>query len=388
MNEIRFNIFAIFLIFAFLQGLIYSTLLLLRARREGRKSDNWLALLILTVCVYNMPYMLGFMGIHILYQGLYFFPYRIELLIGPVILYFIKHQTNQQFQMKRADYYHFIPYFVYFGYHLAICLCGDTYRDWWHEHIHQRFYIDKIELLASNLLPCIYLYWSWKWYQNYLKWLPNERSDTEQSSFIWYRYFMLAIVIAIISALIFGLAGQVWELSFFQVWVQRAFNGVIIYYLSIQGYHQYQPKNLNFKREQYLQLPESTPTADIQAAEGKREKLSSDELIYWKEQITQVLQKEQLFLQPDITLSALARRLDTNTSLVSYVINTGFEKNFNDFINEFRVQIFLQRVKEAAFSHYSLLSLAYDCGFNSKSTFNRAVKKITGQQPSDFLTTS
>jgi AraC-like DNA-binding protein len=62
-----------------------------------------------------------------------------------------------------------------------------------------------------------------------------------------------------------------------------------------------------------------------------------------------------------------------------------FEKNFNDFINEFRVQIFLQRVKEAAFSHYSLLSLAYDCGFNSKSTFNRAVKKITGQQPSDFL---
>jgi AraC-like DNA-binding protein len=180
------------------------------------------------------------------------------------------------------------------------------------------------------------------------------------------------------------LVSQVWELSFFQVWVQRAFNGIIIYYLSIQGYHQYQPKNLNFKREHYPQLPESTP-ADVQETEGKRDKLSSDELIYWKEQITQVLQKEQLFLQPDITLSALARRLDTNTSLVSYVINTAFEKNFNDFINEFRVQIFLQRVKEAAFSHYSLLSLAYDCGFNSKSTFNRAVKKITGQQPSDFL---
>jgi AraC-like DNA-binding protein len=387
MHEIQFNIFATFLIFAFIQGLIYSTLLLLRARREGRKSDNWLALLILTVCIYNMPYMLGFMGIHILYQGLYFFPYGIELLIGPVILYFIKHQTNQQFQMKRADYYHFLPYFIYVGYHLAICACGDSFRDWWNGHIHQRLCIDKIELLTGNLLPCIYLYWSQKWYQNYLNWLPTERSDTEQASFMWYRYFMLAIVIAIISALIFELMGQVWELSFFQVWVQRAFNGVIIYYLSIQGYHQYQPKNLNFKVEPYAQLPEVIP-ADPQDTGVRKDKLSPDELEYWKEQIALVLQKEQLFLQPDITLSALARRLDTNTSLVSYVINTAFEKNFNDFINEFRVQVFLQRVKEAAFSHYSLLSLAYDCGFNSKSTFNRAVKKITGQQPSDFLTTS
>jgi AraC-like DNA-binding protein len=67
-----------------------------------------------------------------------------------------------------------------------------------------------------------------------------------------------------------------------------------------------------------------------------------------------------------------------------YVINTGFQKNFNDFVNAYRVADFQKKVNDPKLSHYTLLALAYECGFNSKSTFNRAVKKATGQLPSTF----
>jgi AraC-like DNA-binding protein len=71
---------------------------------------------------------------------------------------------------------------------------------------------------------------------------------------------------------------------------------------------------------------------------------------------------------------------------LSYVINTGFQKNFNDFVNAYRVADFQKKVNDPKLSHYTLLALAYECGFNSKSTFNRAVKKATGQLPSTFST--
>ena len=98
------------------------------------------------------------------------------------------------------------------------------------------------------------------------------------------------------------------------------------------------------------------------------------------------MQTEKLYLNPELTLSTLSEQLNTHNSLLSNVINTGFQKNFNDFVNAFRVADFQEKVKDPTLSHYTLLALAYECGFNSKSTFNRAVKKATGELPSALVT--
>ena len=96
------------------------------------------------------------------------------------------------------------------------------------------------------------------------------------------------------------------------------------------------------------------------------------------------MQKEKPYLQPDLTLSDLAATLKTNTSILSLAINAGFGKNFNDFINEYRVEDFKAKMASKEFQHLTLLAVAFESGFNSKTTFNRAFKKFTNQNPSDF----
>jgi AraC-like DNA-binding protein len=90
-----------------------------------------------------------------------------------------------------------------------------------------------------------------------------------------------------------------------------------------------------------------------------------------------------VFLDPEISLSELAARLKTNNSLLSAAINQHFGKNFNDFINYYRVVAFQAAVKSPKNQHLTLLAIALDCGFNSKATFNRAYKKVTGNAPSE-----
>jgi AraC-like DNA-binding protein len=104
----------------------------------------------------------------------------------------------------------------------------------------------------------------------------------------------------------------------------------------------------------------------------------------WKAKLSSYFQKEEPYLQPDITLSELATRLHTNTSVLSAAINTGFGKNFNDFVNQYRVDAFLAKMQSGEMKHFTLLAIAFECGFNSKATFNRAVKKATGKSPSEF----
>ena len=97
------------------------------------------------------------------------------------------------------------------------------------------------------------------------------------------------------------------------------------------------------------------------------------------------MEAQQPYLEPELTLSDLATRLKTNVSVVSMVINTAFAKNFNDYINEQRVNAFQQRAKSTDWAHLTLLGIAFDSGFNSKTTFNRAFKKHTGLSPTEWM---
>ena len=103
-----------------------------------------------------------------------------------------------------------------------------------------------------------------------------------------------------------------------------------------------------------------------------------------KSKIENVMVREKLYLEPELSLSDLAQKLKTNTSVLSAAINSNFGKNFNDFVNEYRVEEFKKQIKLSQNQNYTLLAIAFDCGFNSKATFNRAFKKFTGQSPSRF----
>ncbi|UOQ76780.1 helix-turn-helix transcriptional regulator [Hymenobacter sp. 5516J-16] len=95
------------------------------------------------------------------------------------------------------------------------------------------------------------------------------------------------------------------------------------------------------------------------------------------------MEAERPYLAPELTLGELATQLRTNTSWLSRVINAGCGQNFNDFINEYRIREAERRLRDPQFRHYTLLAVALEVGFNSKSTFNRVFRKLRGVTPSE-----
>jgi YesN/AraC family two-component response regulator len=115
------------------------------------------------------------------------------------------------------------------------------------------------------------------------------------------------------------------------------------------------------------------------------EKAVSPETELWKSKIETLIQEEKLYQNPELTLTDLAKKLETNVSVISKTINQGFQMNFNDYINNFRIEAVKISLSNGEHKKSTLLGIAYDCGFNSKATFNRAFKKNTGKTPKEYI---
>ena len=103
------------------------------------------------------------------------------------------------------------------------------------------------------------------------------------------------------------------------------------------------------------------------------------------ERLVQFMEEEKPFLDNQLSLRQLADDLEVNTNYLSQVINERHGKNFVEFVNEYRVSALKEKLENPENRQFTLLSLAFDCGFNSKTTFNTAFKKITGLTPSQYL---
>ena len=101
--------------------------------------------------------------------------------------------------------------------------------------------------------------------------------------------------------------------------------------------------------------------------------------------LSRKIETEKWFTNSELTLVELAQNLDVFPNKLSQVINTYERKNFHDYINSKRVELFLHLVENPENRKYTILSLAFDCGFNSKSSFNKHFKKITNQTPSVYI---
>jgi len=90
------------------------------------------------------------------------------------------------------------------------------------------------------------------------------------------------------------------------------------------------------------------------------------------------------YLDPDLTLAGLSAMLNLPQHHLSRVINEHYGNNFFDFINRYRIEEVKQRIPDPAYGNLTLLGIAFDCGFNSKSAFNRLFRKYTGITPSEY----
>ncbi|UAB75353.1 helix-turn-helix domain-containing protein [Mesoflavibacter sp. SCSIO 43206] len=108
---------------------------------------------------------------------------------------------------------------------------------------------------------------------------------------------------------------------------------------------------------------------------------NDSEIKEYKSILENFIKKNKPFLNPNLSLKELGGSIDLHPNKLSWLLNTEFNKNFNDFINYFRLNHFKTIALDPKNSHLTILGLAYDSGFNSKSVFNTYFKKAEGITP-------
>jgi AraC-like DNA-binding protein len=116
----------------------------------------------------------------------------------------------------------------------------------------------------------------------------------------------------------------------------------------------------------------------------QRSSLTAESAGALKLRLLDMMAREKLFLDPGITLPGLARALDVPVNHLSQVINEQLGRNFFDFINGYRVDAAKERLSRSEPGQVKMITVAFDCGFNSLATFNRVFKDLARETPSQF----
>ena len=130
-------------------------------------------------------------------------------------------------------------------------------------------------------------------------------------------------------------------------------------------------------------LGESTATG-LQKRKYKKPLLNKEHIQLYQIELEVLMENEKPYLDPNLTLRSLAKMIQIPPNYLSQLLNEGFDKNFSEYINFYRVQIFKSKVADPLQQGITLLGLAFDSGFNSKTVFNTFFKKIEGKTPKTY----
>jgi AraC-like DNA-binding protein len=397
----HFNRYSGLLLIFFVHGLVYTFLLFRKGKQYGRSSDQWLAFFLLLCILYICPWMLGYAG---WYDGtlcmecrnfMFYMPMQHTLLMGPVIYFYVQSLLNPAYRFSKKDQWHFLPAVLYITWNIVVAVTdrivlGKYYlMDGANDPDFQQWYI-----VAGLVSLLFYLLLCMRYYQGYRRFIVEELSFADAVSFQWIRNFLIACFLYFLSTLVFdvlnafGIANDTRD-----AWWYYLIFAIIFYYIAITGYSNSIEHRVSYRFDfdkyrqpllTYQPMMEVT-TEDISFEEVPATDASMNDFGEWKQKLIQVMEEEHAFRNPDLTLSELAKTMGTNASFLSKLINQSAGKNFNDFVNGYRIQEVQQKLADPSLSNLTIMSIAYDAGFNSKATFNRAFKKATGKNPSDFI---
>ncbi len=412
------------LLLFFIAGCTYALLLALRGRRNDSLADKLLAVYLVLCCLFIFPWMVGHAGWYNGENGpyrniLFYTPFQHQLFFGPVIFFYVQSLLNLNFRWQKRDWLHFVPGILYLLWctvvfvtdrlilHRYFLMNGDADPDF-----------DTWYQVTSFCFMIFYLVLSIRYYYRYRKYTLQLLSYADSVAFLWVRNFLLAFMAYLLVTIVKEIlnliseAGLIRELNYGDAWWYYILFSFIFYYIAISGYNNSGETKIGFQFFQLLkdnqpkmlgagQAPQKQFTADAidiidyeeVGEQHSKEDAEPDtgnafftegQLEEWKIRVEQLILGQSMYKSPELTLSILAKKLNTNPSFLSKVINNGFGINFNDFINRYRVQEVKNLLADPANANITIMSLAYDAGFNSKATFNRAFKKFTGKNPRDF----
>lgn len=383
---------SILLIF-FFHGIVFSTLLLFKGIQTENKPSLWLGVFTLLSALYITPFMLGYAGWYSQqpYRNILFYvPFQQLFLLPPVLFFYIKTLLDKSFQFSKKDYFHFAPAVVYIVYAIIIFLSDIVvlkkayfYDDGKDKDFSTWYQISGLISLAYYLVESI------KTYNRYRFVTYNSVSFADSVMFRWTKRFLVAFLMLIILRILFFVINPEWNEFGRKFWYYVSFS-FLFYYVSISGYTNSILSSTSFKEYSLgsiigLELETSNSNEFESSSKPHELKNEIQDLDNWKEKLETLMCNTEMYKNPELIITDLSSELGTHSKKISQVINQGFGVNFNDFVNQYRIKAFLQKVQGGEHTIQTFLGLAFECGFNSKSTFNRAFKRATSLNPKEYI---
>ena len=299
------------------------------------------------------------------YAGLWSrLPMQFSLALGPLIFFYVLHITRPEYRFRQRDFLHFGPVVLELGaYVLETMESLKTGAPAYDTLVFQR--LNPVLQLLAFVSVITYLYKCHALIEGFYQQQKFSGGDRYRHELRWLHRLVIG----------FGMLWLLWTPFiaadyFFYNYQLGAEAYYPLYFLLVVMILWMAARA--FLRSETGVRPDTAPIfKPLLRADLKQKGI-------W---LKKAVKENRYYLDPELSLNALAEKLGLTTHELSRIINMVLKKNFNDFINEYRVQGAISKMKDPAFDHITLLGIAFESGFNSQSTFNRIFKQITGKSP-------
>ena len=343
-------------------------LLLAFVKSINRSANRLLALALLTMILWMMRVLAIDTGLQAYLPDWDRLPMQFLLALGPLIYFYVLKITQPGYKFTWKDLLYFSPLLLEQG--VFILEIRESIRTGVATYATPVFQqLDPLLqlLIFISIVTCLYR--SHKLIQNFYRQLQPVLMDRSRLEFRWLRRLLAATAllwvlwIAYAAVDYFGYRNQLGIHVYYPFYI---FFAVIIIWTAMAAF--LKPQAGVAVRQSQSALKPLLP-AELR---GKGAWLKKK------------MEANGYHQDPELSLGSLAEQLGLHPHELSRIINTVLKKNFNDFINEYRVADVIRKMQEPAYDHITLMGIAYDSGFNSKSAFHRIFKEKTNKSPAEY----
>ncbi|HEY0054143.1 MAG TPA: helix-turn-helix domain-containing protein [Pedobacter sp.] len=349
------------------------TSVLLVMRRDGKKDANWLlaALLIFLAASFFTDIFFA-TGFYNRYPRCLGYDSFLTLSLGPLLYYYIRQQTRPDQRLEAVDSLHILSLIVY-----AFLLKDFFFSD---DATKRALTADVKSItnysLANNFVVgqlLIYGLACYRMLARHNRIIEDVLSSPENKRLTWLRHLLAA------AALLF----VVWVIIN-NFTVNESLLGLTLLIFSYWVAYKALGQGLVFdENSTEAVLPIFREEEPEQRYRNSNLTLAAIETIGAK--LVRFMDESKPYLDPALSLTSLSLQLNVNPNHLSQVLNEGFKLNFYNFINRYRVEESKRLLINPTLAHYSIMAIGGEAGFNSKSTFNKVFREITGVSPSEYV---
>jgi AraC-like DNA-binding protein len=372
----------------FIIGIFFSFFLqfLLFAKKDKAVSDKILGIWMFVIGIHLFSYYIYNLGFWEKYPHLVGITHPVPLLYGPLLYLYVVFSLRSDQRFRWKDYLHFVPFVASYLYMVPYFFFYSAEEKVLMNHgkLDDYYGFMMLSLVAFIVSGITYTILAYRLIGRFERVIHKNFSFDEKISLNWLRYCIWGLAFVFVTVLFFSLLQNTFG-------IQLTFNPDYIYYSEIILFVLF----LGFMGIRHEGIFSETKEGSIeiinlesgskQAGEYKKSGLKTEEAELYHQRLMQLMTEKKLYLEPKLTLNALADELGISVNHLSQLINQYQGKNFYDFVNEYRIEEFKARVSSPRNKHLSILAIALDSGFNSKSSFNSVFKKHTGITPSQFM---